>query len=50
MEAYGTILNIVMPIFVILFLVEKVVEWYRGANVIEDWIVFPVFPPELPTW
>ncbi len=34
MEAYGTILNIVMPIFVILFLVEKVVEWYRGANVI----------------
>lgn len=34
MEAYGTILNIVMPIFVILFLVEKVVEWRRGAKVI----------------
>ncbi len=34
MEAYGTILNMVMPIFVILFLVEKVVEWYRGAQVI----------------
>jgi len=34
MEAYGTILNIVMPIFVILFLVEKIVEWRRGANVI----------------
>lgn len=34
MEAYGTILNIVMPIFVILFLIEKVVEWRRGANVI----------------
>lgn len=34
MEAYGTILNVVMPIFVILFLVEKVVEWRRGAKVI----------------
>ncbi|WP_044234421.1 sterol desaturase family protein [Haliscomenobacter hydrossis] len=34
MEAYGAILNIVMPIFVLLFLVEKVVEWYRGAQVI----------------
>ena len=34
MEAYGAILNIVMPIFVLLFLIEKVVEWYRGAQVI----------------
>lgn len=34
MEAYGTILNVVMPIFVILFLVEKIVEWRRGAKVI----------------
>ncbi len=34
MEAYGKILNIVMPIFVLLFFVEKFVEWRRGAQVI----------------
>lgn len=34
MEQYGMILNIAMPIFVGLFLIEKGFEWYLGANVI----------------
>lgn len=34
METYGTILNIVMPIFLILFFIEKGFEWYLGKKVI----------------
>ncbi|MBK6933194.1 MAG: sterol desaturase family protein [Saprospirales bacterium] len=34
MEAYGAILNLVVPIFFLLFFIEKGVEWYRGAYVI----------------
>ncbi|HPI09248.1 MAG TPA: sterol desaturase family protein [Saprospiraceae bacterium] len=34
MEAYGAILNLVVPIFFLLFFVEKGFEWYLGKNVI----------------
>lgn len=34
MEEYGAILNIAMPIFVGLFLIERGFEWYLGAKVI----------------
>ena len=34
METYGKLLNITVPIFLFLFLIEKYVEWRRGAKVI----------------
>lgn len=34
MEAYGAILNIVIPIFFILFFLETIVAWRRGEQVI----------------
>lgn len=34
MEAYGAILNIVVPIFFLLFFIEKGFEWYLGKQVI----------------
>ena len=34
MEAYGAILNLVVPIFFLLFFVEKAFEWHLGKNVI----------------
>ncbi|MCC6282197.1 MAG: sterol desaturase family protein [Saprospiraceae bacterium] len=34
MEAYGAILNIVVPIFFLLFFIEKAFEWYLGKKVI----------------
>ena len=34
MEAYGAILNLVVPIFFILFFIEKGFEWYLGKKVI----------------
>jgi sterol desaturase/sphingolipid hydroxylase (fatty acid hydroxylase superfamily) len=34
METYGYVLNIAMPIFIGLFLVEKIVEWRMGRQVI----------------
>lgn len=36
MERYGAVLNIAMPIFVGLFLLEKIIEWRRGAQVIRS--------------
>ena len=36
MEAYGAILNIVVPIFFLLFFIEKAFEWYLGKNVIRS--------------
>lgn len=36
MEAYGAILNLVVPIFFLLFFVEKGFEWYLGKNVIRS--------------
>ena len=34
MEAYGAILNLVVPIFFLLFFIEKGFEWYLGKKVI----------------
>jgi hypothetical protein len=34
MELYGKLLNIAVPFFLFFFLVEKVVEWRKGLNVI----------------
>jgi alkylglycerol monooxygenase len=34
MELYGMLLNIAVPFFITFFLVEKIVEWKRGAKVI----------------
>jgi len=34
MEAYGKILNLIIPVFFLLFFIEKIVEWRRGARVI----------------
>lgn len=34
METYGYVLNIAMPIFIILFFVEKIIEWRMGKNFI----------------
>ena len=34
MEAYGAILNLVIPIFFFLFFLETIVAWKRGENVI----------------
>ncbi|MCK6694960.1 MAG: sterol desaturase family protein, partial [Thermoanaerobaculia bacterium] len=34
MEAYGAILNLVIPVFFILYFIEKIVAWRRGAHVI----------------
>ncbi|HRI61581.1 MAG TPA: sterol desaturase, partial [Saprospiraceae bacterium] len=34
MEAYGAILNLVVPIFFLLYFVEKFVAWRRGEKVI----------------
>ncbi|MBL7783559.1 MAG: sterol desaturase family protein [Saprospiraceae bacterium] len=36
MEAYGAILNLVVPIFFLLFFIEWAVEWYQGKNVIRS--------------
>lgn len=34
METYGKLLNIAVPFFLFFFLVEKIVEWRKGAKVI----------------
>jgi alkylglycerol monooxygenase len=34
METYGKLLNITVPFFIFFFLVEKIVEWRKGMNVI----------------
>jgi sterol desaturase/sphingolipid hydroxylase (fatty acid hydroxylase superfamily) len=34
MELYGKLLNITVPFFLFFFLVEKIVEWRKGLNVI----------------
>ena len=34
METYGKLLNIAVPVFMILFFVEKIVEWRKGLHVI----------------
>ena len=34
MEAYGAILNLVIPVFFLLYFIEKIVAWRRGAQVI----------------
>lgn len=34
MEAYGAILNLVVPVFFLLFFIEKGFEWYLGKKVI----------------
>src|SRR5262245_956278 len=34
MEAYGAILNLVVPVFFLLYFVEKFVAWRRGEKVI----------------
>src|SRR5687767_3091447 len=34
MELYGKLLNIAVPFFLFFFLVEKIVEWRKGLNVI----------------
>jgi sterol desaturase/sphingolipid hydroxylase (fatty acid hydroxylase superfamily) len=34
MEAYGAILNLVVPIFFLLYFIEKIVAWRRGEKVI----------------
>lgn len=34
MEAYGAILNLVIPIFFLLYFIENIVAWRRGAHVI----------------
>ncbi len=34
METYGKLLNIAVPFFLFFFLVEKIVEWRKGLNVI----------------
>ena len=36
MERYGAVLNIAVPIFLLLFLIEKIVEWRRGESVIRS--------------
>lgn len=36
MEAYGAILNLVVPVFFLLFFVERAFEWYLGKNVIRS--------------
>ncbi|GAB4489809.1 MAG: sterol desaturase family protein [Saprospiraceae bacterium] len=34
MEAYGAILNLVIPVFFLLYFIEKIVAWRRGEKVI----------------
>src|SRR6187401_400774 len=34
MELYGKLLNITVPFFLFFFLVEKIVEWRKGLNLI----------------